>query len=142
MIKIYMAGCGGMLGEAFFNVFKAKGYDVKATDIDLNEDWLSFLDFRDYPSYYKDVKLFSPDYLFHIGAYTNLEYCEQNPEDTYSINTLSVENAVKISKARLNIPSNDDWKVLNQGGKQITLFEKEVNKFKDKWKKELGALAN
>ncbi|MEL0074338.1 MAG: hypothetical protein VW710_07805, partial [Flavobacteriaceae bacterium] len=53
-----------------------------------------------------------------------------------------MKNAVKISKARLNIPSNDDWKVLNQGGKQITLFEKEVNKFKDKWKKELGALAN
>ncbi len=53
-----------------------------------------------------------------------------------------MKNAVKISKARLNIPSNDDWKVLNQGEKQITLFEKEVNKFKDKWKKELGALAN
>lgn len=103
MIKIYMAGCGGMLGEAFFNVFKAKGYDVKATDIDLNEDWLSFLDFRDYPSYYQDVKSFSPDYLFHLGAYTNLEYCEQNPEDTYCTNTLSVENAVKISN-KLNIP--------------------------------------
>jgi hypothetical protein len=53
-----------------------------------------------------------------------------------------MKNAVKISKARLNTPSNDDWHLLNQGGKQITLFEKEVNKFKDKWKKELGALAN
>ena len=40
-----MAGCGGMLGEAFYKQFNNE-YELKCTDIDLNEKWLSYLDFR------------------------------------------------------------------------------------------------
>ena len=87
--KIYIAGCGGMLGEAFHKVFD-DNFILKCTDIDVNDDWLSFLDFRDYEAYKKDVEEFNPDYLFHLGAYTDLEYCEENPDDTYSTNSLAV----------------------------------------------------
>ena len=100
--KIYIAGCGGMLGEGFYSQFK-NDYKLKCTDKDVNEDWLSFLDFRDYDAYEKDVNDFNPDYLFHIGAYTSLEFCEENKDDTYITNTLSVENAVRIAN-KLNIP--------------------------------------
>jgi len=100
--KIYMAGCGGMLGEAFYKQFK-NDYKLKCTDKDVNEDWLSFLDFRDHKNYRKDVMNFKPDYLFHLGAYTDLEYCEKNAEDTYHTNTISVENAVYIAN-ELDIP--------------------------------------
>jgi dTDP-4-dehydrorhamnose reductase len=100
--KIYAAGCGGMLGEAFYKVF-SKTYELKCSDIDVNEDWLSFLDFRDLEAYKKDVTKFKPDYLFHIGAFTDLEFCEENIENTYITNTISVENAVFISNS-LNIP--------------------------------------
>ncbi len=75
--KIYIAGCGGMLGEAFYEQFKDE-YKLKCSDIDINEEWLSFLDFRDFDAYKKDVVDFTPDYLFHLGAYTDLEYCEEN----------------------------------------------------------------
>jgi len=102
MKKIYIAGCGGMLGEAFYKQFKSD-YEVKCTDKDVNEDWLSFLDFRDFDNYKKDVLEFKPDYLFHLGAYTDLEYCELNPDDTYLTNTIAVENAVYIAN-ELNIP--------------------------------------
>ena len=97
-----MSGCGGMLGEAFFEVFKQE-YNVKCSDIDLNSDWLEFLDFRHLGDYQKQVGSFKPDYLFHIGAYTDLEYCERNVDDTYLTNTLSVENATFISN-KLDIP--------------------------------------
>ena len=50
MKKIYMAGCGGMLGEAFYNRFK-DDYILKCTDKDVNESWLDFLDFRDFDAY-------------------------------------------------------------------------------------------
>ena len=100
--KIYLAGCGGMLGEAFREVFKAD-YELKCTDIDVNEPWLSHLDFRDYEAYSNDVAEFKPDYLFHIGAYTDLEYCETHQDDTYATNAIAVENAVYISN-KLNIP--------------------------------------
>jgi dTDP-4-dehydrorhamnose reductase len=100
--KIYMAGSGGMLGEAFYHQFR-EDFELKCTDKDVNEDWLSFLDFRDLDAYRKDVTAFKPDYLFHLGAYTNLEYCEENAEDTYATNTMSVENAVYIAN-ELDIP--------------------------------------
>ena len=101
-MKIYIAGCGGMLGEAFYEQFKNE-YDLKCSDIDLNEKWLSHLDFRNFDDYQSDVNAFKPNYLFHLGAYTNLEYCEKNPNDTYITNTLSVENAVYIAN-KLDIP--------------------------------------
>lgn len=100
--KIYLAGSGGMLGEAFYRVFKDE-FELKCTDKDVNTDWLSFLDFRDLDKYRADVKAFKPDYLFHIGAYTDLEFCELNIDDTYATNTLAVENAVYIAN-ELDIP--------------------------------------
>lgn len=102
MKKIYIAGCGGMLGEAFYSKYHKK-YQLKCTDIDVNEDWLTYLDFRDFSKYKKDVSEFMPDALFHIGAYTDLEFCELHPDDTYSTNTMSVENAVYIANS-LEIP--------------------------------------
>jgi len=100
--RIYIAGCGGMLGEAFHKVFGAN-YHLKCTDIDVNADWLSLLDFRDFDGYQKDVSGFRPDYLFHLGAHTSLEYCEEHYKDAYLTNTLSVENAVHIAN-NLDIP--------------------------------------
>ena len=100
--KIYLAGSGGMLGEAFYRVFK-DDFEIKCTDKDVNTDWLSFLDFRDLEKYRADVEAFKPDYLFHLGAYTDLEFCELNVDDTYATNTMAVENAVFIANS-LNIP--------------------------------------
>ena len=97
-----MAGCGGMLGEAFYRKFK-ENYSLSCTDIDVNEKWISYLDFRDFESYKNDVTKFRPDWLFHIGAYTDLEYCELHEEDTYATNTESVQHAVNIAN-ELSIP--------------------------------------
>lgn len=100
--RIYMAGAGGMLGDAFHRVFGA-AHTLKCTDIDVNTSWLSFLDFRDFEAYKRDVLKFRPDYLFHLGAHTSLEYCDEHPDDAYVTNTLSVEHAVHIAN-ELAIP--------------------------------------
>ena len=91
-----------MLGEAFHRQFK-KEYLLECSDIDVNEEWLSYLDFRILDDYLDAVKKFNPDFLFHLGAHTDLEYCEKNADDAYQTNTMSVENAVYISN-QLNIP--------------------------------------
>ena len=102
MKKIYIAGSAGMLGDAFYQEFKSS-YELKCSDLDDSEDWISHLDFRDYKKYRDEVMDFAPDYLFHLGAHTDLEYCENNIDDTYNTNTLSVENAVLIAN-ELDIP--------------------------------------
>jgi dTDP-4-dehydrorhamnose reductase len=127
--KIYLAGSGGMLGQAFHQVF-GSDYELRCTDKDVNEPWLDLLDFRDLDGYRKDVEAWRPDYLFHLGAHTDLEYCEEHVEDTYLTNTTSVENAVWIAN-RLDIPllyistagivdgskdSFDDWDLPNPLG--------------------------
>lgn len=91
-----------MLGEAFYTQFR-DDYILKCTDKDVNENWISFLDFRDFEAYRNDVANFKPDYLFHLGAYTDLEFCELNADETYNTNTLAVENAVYIAN-ELDIP--------------------------------------
>ncbi len=100
--KIYMAGAGGMLGDAFYHVFGAEN-ELRCSDIDLNSTWLSLLDFRDFDAYRAEVEAFAPDYLFHLGAHTSLEYCEEQPDDAYATNTLAVEHAVHLAN-QLDIP--------------------------------------
>ena len=100
--KIYIAGSGGMLGEAFHSIFSEK-FDLKCTDIDCNEEWLSYLDFRNFDNYRADIISFKPNYLFHLGAHTDLEYCEKNKIDAYNTNTLSVIHATNIAN-ELKIP--------------------------------------
>ena len=129
MKKVYIAGCGGMLGEAFYKKFSDR-YELKCTDIDLNAHWLAYLDFREEEEYRKQVVDFKPDYLIHLGAHTSLEYCEENIDDTYLTNTIAVENAVLIAN-ELDIPimyistagvfdgdkeSYDDWDLPNPLG--------------------------
>ena len=101
-MRVYVAGCGGMLGEAVHKVFAEK-HEVECSDIDLNVDWLSFCDFRNYDQYRSEVEKFAPDVLIHLGAHTDLEYCEREPDDAYRTNTLSVEYACRIAN-RLGIP--------------------------------------
>jgi dTDP-4-dehydrorhamnose reductase len=91
-----------MLGEAFYKNFKNEN-DLKCTDIDINENWLTYLDFRDKGAYRKDANDYQPDWLFHLGAYTDLEYCDLHEEDTYATNTESVKHAVHIAN-ELSIP--------------------------------------
>lgn len=100
--RIYIAGAGGMLGEAFHRIFTADS-QLRCTDKDVQDEWLSLLDFRDFDSYRREVNEFKPDLLFHLGAHTSLEYCEHNPDDAYLTNTIAVENAVCLANA-LNIP--------------------------------------
>tara|TARA_Y100001968_G_scaffold220407_1_gene203274 strand:- start:12820 stop:13704 length:885 start_codon:yes stop_codon:yes gene_type:complete len=97
-----MSGVGGMLGEAFYYEFNNLNH-LKCTDIDTSEEWIDYLDFRDRSSYIDQVTSFRPDWLFHIGAHTDLEYCEKNPLEAYNTNTESVKIAVEIANS-LSIP--------------------------------------
>lgn len=101
-MKIYMSGVGGMLGEAFYQQFSAKNI-LKCSDLYPTENWIHTLDFRDREAYINDVISFKPQWLFHIGAHTDLEYCELNIDDAYQTNTESVKTAVEISN-NLSIP--------------------------------------
>lgn len=95
--RVFITGCGGMLGEAFYHYFKDKT-EVYTSDIDLNEEWLSYLDVMDYEQYRQQVLEFKPGIVIHLAALTDLEYCELNSSEAYATNTMAVENAVSVAR--------------------------------------------
>ena len=100
--KVFVVGCGGMLGEAVYKQFSDKCC-VLATDIDLNETWLKYGDVRDYHQMSKIIKEFSPDITINLAALTDLENCERDPENTWKTNALGAENMALIAQ-ELDIP--------------------------------------
>jgi len=100
--RIYIAGCGGMLGRAVYEQFSTQT-TVKATDIDLNIGWLSYADVRDYNSLNTSIEEFRPDLIINLAALTDLEYCERNPAEAWLTNSLGAENTALIAN-QLDVP--------------------------------------
>lgn len=100
--KVFITGCGGMLGEAVYKQFE-KNYDVIATDIDVNDEWLSYLDVRDKDAVNKAVLDFRPDAIIHLPALTDMEQCENDIINAYKTNTEAVHFLSRES-ASLDIP--------------------------------------
>lgn len=96
--KILITGCGGMLGSAIFPYLKERSYDILATDIDLNDKWLQYLDVRDFEKSREIIKKFKPDLILHLAALTSLEYCEDNPKEAYKTNFIGTKNMAIIAK--------------------------------------------
>lgn len=100
--RVYIAGCGGMLGAAVYAAFSRR-CTVLATDIDLNETWLSQADVRDLGAMEKSVRAFRPDLLLNLAALTDLEQCERDPENAWLTNALGAENLALLA-GKLGIP--------------------------------------
>ncbi len=101
-MKLYLAGSGGMLGTALATTL-GETHEVFCTDLAVTEPWLHACDFRDFEAYKASVMGFRPDILLHVGAHTDLEYCEREPADAYRTNTLAVEHAATLANS-LRIP--------------------------------------
>src|SRR4030095_14441196 len=89
--RVFVAGAGGMLGGAVFEEFRHAGYSVFATDLELNEPWLSYADVRDYTSLRLQIEESRPDVVINLAALTDLEHCETHQEEARDTNALGAE---------------------------------------------------
>lgn len=102
-MNILVTGCGGMLGEAVWNELKDY-HTVYASDCDVNEQWLHYLDVRYPDQVNKFFRIVKPNVVLHLAALTDMEYCELNPQHAYDVNfygTLNVARATKDYNASL-----------------------------------------
>lgn len=100
--RIYIAGCGGMLGAAVHSVFSEVATTC-ATDIDLNESWLAYADVRDYRALRESIVAFRPDAIINLAAMTDMEQCEREQDNAWRTNALGAENAALIA-GELDVP--------------------------------------
>jgi len=78
--------------------FSQTDAQVLATDIDLNESWLEHLDVRDINECEKIFEQFKPTLVLNLAALTDLEYCENNPTESWKTNALGTENVALMAK--------------------------------------------
>lgn len=100
--KVYIAGCGGMLGDSVYHTFN-EHCAVRATDINLTAPWLERADVSNYHEISGDIKAFNPDLIINLAALTDLEYCEKNQEETWLYNALGPENIGLVAN-ELDVP--------------------------------------
>jgi len=102
-IRVYVAGCGGMLGDAMYARLKSAGAIIKATDINCTESWLEHGDVRDLASIRQSIIEFAPELIINLAALTDLEYCEKEQENAWLTNALGAENLGLIAN-ELDVP--------------------------------------
>ena len=100
--NILITGCSGMLGQAVYFTLKKRSH-VLATDVDINEEWIEYLDVRDLDSLFLICDKFRPDLIINLAAITDIEFCENHPEDAYLTNGLGQENICLVAN-KYNIP--------------------------------------
>ncbi len=96
--KVFITGCGGMLGNAVFPFFKSWYGEVFATDKVANEPWLTQLDIRDTDGLKKVFGEYRPDIVLHLAAETDLEYCETHPEIARDVNETATRTIAQLSE--------------------------------------------
>lgn len=95
--KVLITGCGGMLGNAIYPYFRERFSDVLATDKDVNEDWLEYLDVREHDKLQQVFEDFKPELVLHLAAETDLEFCETNPEIAEATNSVATRKIAELS---------------------------------------------
>lgn len=107
-MKILMTGTAGMLGSGLVPQLVAAGHEVVATDINLLDahPWgddgpeLGYLDVRDRQGVEEAVGQLGPDLVAHLGAETDLETCENDPDAAYLTNAVGTKYVALACRSR------------------------------------------
>ncbi len=100
-LRVMITGCAGMLGSAVYPAFVEAGHDVEASDLlprDVAGRPMRTLDVRDASAVEQAVAEGRPDLILHLAAETDLEVCEQDPDEAYRTNTIGTQNVALAAR--------------------------------------------
>jgi dTDP-4-dehydrorhamnose reductase len=89
-MKVLVTGAQGMLGRAVVPAIEAAGHEVVGLargDADVTR-----LDAMRHP-----LKVFQPDWVFHLAAYTRVDDCETHADRAFLVNGLGARNAAQAA---------------------------------------------
>ena len=99
-MKILIRGASGLVGGNCMRYFQIKeDVDVVGTYFSYEaKDTVKFdtLDLSDPENF--DIAGYNPDVILHCGALTWVDYCEENPDESYQKTVLSALNAIDLAK--------------------------------------------
>lgn len=94
MSKLLITGSNGFIGKHLFTALKKQGHNVQGFDIKDNQGE----DITDAKSFDASVKMFKPDYIFHLAALKSVPFSFLEPYkvmETNGLGTLRVLEAAK-----------------------------------------------
>ncbi len=102
-MKILLTGASGMLAAEVVPELVRQKNEVITTDLNPRATNVEKLDITDLKEVMRLAEKHKPDYIFHLGAETNVDLCEKNPDHAYRVNTFGTENIALVAQ-KLDIP--------------------------------------
>ena len=96
--KVLITGAGGMVGHAVYYFFKQKYSNILATDIDVNEEWISYLDVKDKAACASLFGSYKPTIVVHLAGITDMERCEEEPVEANDTNVDGTLNILSLCR--------------------------------------------
>lgn len=99
-MNILVVGASGLVGGNIFNYLKTLDkFNVIGTynfyKVDNLINFNASINFNEYP---KDILEINWDIIVHTGALTNVDHCEENPEESNYLTIQSTKNLIELSK--------------------------------------------
>lgn len=88
-------GASGLVGQALMRVLENNQYEVTGTYATHPADGLISLDIADASAVRDTFRLIQPQVVFLTAALTNVDYCEDHPEEAFQTNTEGPRNVAK-----------------------------------------------
>ena len=104
MLNVLITGASGMFGATLVKEYK-NYFNVYATgNSNFREQYCNYKTFDlKSESYSELIEWSDPDIIIHCGALTNANYCEENPDEAFNINGMSVQKLLKATNNKVKI---------------------------------------
>ena len=96
-MRIFIAGASGFIGSILFDDF-SKEHEVFGSFYSNPIEGLNHLDITDKKAVDKIITLLRPDVIIHPAANPNVEFCEEDPRETWRVNVEGSKNLIKSAK--------------------------------------------
>lgn len=99
-MKVFIVGASGLVGSNCLRHFQSQGWELRGSYRSYPQEGLVFFDSLtpDHPDNF-NIQAWSPDVIVHCGALTHVDYCESNPDESYTQTVTSTHNLVALANS-------------------------------------------
>lgn len=91
-------GASGLVGNHLKQALEKHGETVVGTSVDDSSNNFILLDIQSGPAVDQLVQRIRPTVVYVAAALTNVDYCEQHPDESYAVNVLGIRHVVQAAR--------------------------------------------